>query len=968
MALYRRGKVTLDANGLIKGFGTKWMEKLSLIRTGATMIIASNPVTYLTISEIIDDTTMRAINTGGAVVGAQTDYIILIHDSLTVDGLAQDVAETLRYYQGKESEFAHFIDIVKTLDYEKIEELINKMKEETDKFEQNFFKIEQKAQEVQANAAKVADDLAVVQTIHVRVDELAEQAKANADRANENFVLSQDEVRKARQEADNATGEAVKAKSQADRAQGIVDAAKDEVVQSAAEQVTLATAQADRAQREADRAADLAAGFEGSNMLRKDLNLSDVQDAAAARRNIGAANVELIYADDNETRLNVKGSDYWIVAHKDNGTWGFYNGVTHEFVPLGVEQGGTGGNTPAEARLNLDLNRFEQTDTRTSMNSPGGRYAIEVDDDGTWGITDGDHWGALGVEQGGTGANNAADARDNLDIDRFIQDENMTRIKSSDAKTEMRIGFDDWYVYRDSQDSEAGFVALGVKGGGTGATDAAGARANLSVPEVNYIGMTTTGVIQDADANNITKNCFFAGQGAGAKNYGFDYGPGIAMRRVNTVGQMQMDDLGNVRWRGGNLGNGAWSEWKRAVAQGDPNIQLDTNTDVEMSSSGMVTGRCMSATGGTIRHYYRIYSEVRSDKVGYLTLHLRGPNGVNRYFGFDENGGLSGINTIKVGDTLTTARNLEVMRRRNSALGASERLNNLRGSNAGFYYQTMTANATQANTYPSITDIAFTPSAGAFWVVQNAANGGEGCSQFYDQFTGVGGMKFRRLKPDGGVTDGGGHNGWREFLTDNGDVVGGPAGNKTQSSFDNVKNNNIAFGYGDGANGNSTSGTLLQVANVKFNRYPFQLHVAYQSARAFIRARNGDNNTWTGWKEITTAAVSDATLKDIKGNLNLEGALDNINRMEFKLFRFKDDKPEKSARRGVISQQIKTIDKEYVKKVGDILTLDQTPMLLDGLAAIKALRKRDEENKERIAKLESEVAELKEIVAALLNK
>ncbi|MRT10764.1 hypothetical protein GJV07_00470 [Enterobacteriaceae bacterium RIT711] len=58
--------------------------------------------------------------------------------------------------------------------------------------------------------------------------------------------------------------------------------------------------------------------------------------------------------------------------------------------------------------------------------------------------------------------------------------------------------------------------------------------------------------------------------------------------------------------------------------------------------------------------------------------------------------------------------------------------------------------------------------------------------------------------------------------------------------------------------------------------------------------------------------------------------------MEFKHFTFKDDESETS-RRGIISQHIETIGSEYVKKIGDLLHLDQTPMMLDGLAAIKAL-------------------------------
>lgn len=135
-------------------------------------------------------------------------------------------------------------------------------------------------------------------------------------------------------------------------------------------------------------------------------------------------------------------------------------------------------------------------------------------------------------------------------------------------------------------------------------------------------------------------------------------------------------------------------------------------------------------------------------------------------------------------------------------------------------------------------------------------------------------------------------------------------------------------------------------------------------SRMFIRNQT-NNAAWGGWHELTKTAVSDERLKNVKGDLNVEGALDNINRMEFKIFSFKDEKAGKGYRRGVIAQQIRQIDKEYTKEIGGYYHLDQTPMLLDALAAIKALRARDEANKAEIAELKAAVEELKAAVAAL---
>lgn len=133
---------------------------------------------------------------------------------------------------------------------------------------------------------------------------------------------------------------------------------------------------------------------------------------------------------------------------------------------------------------------------------------------------------------------------------------------------------------------------------------------------------------------------------------------------------------------------------------------------------------------------------------------------------------------------------------------------------------------------------------------------------------------------------------------------------------------------------------------------------------------NTNAGAWGGWSKITMSAVSDERLKNILGNLNVEGALDNINRMEFKLFKFKEEKgatKQPTVRRGVISQQIRMIDKEYTNEIGGFYHLDQTPMLLDGLAAIKALRARDEENKKRIADLESRISAFEDMIKKLIE-
>lgn len=134
-------------------------------------------------------------------------------------------------------------------------------------------------------------------------------------------------------------------------------------------------------------------------------------------------------------------------------------------------------------------------------------------------------------------------------------------------------------------------------------------------------------------------------------------------------------------------------------------------------------------------------------------------------------------------------------------------------------------------------------------------------------------------------------------------------------------------------------------------QYGFQ--VAGRSTQMFFRTAEAGN--FQAWQKLTSAAVSDATLKtqieDTDGTLSL----DNIRAMDLKTFVYKDDEQER-LRRGVIAQQIRDIDPCYVKEVhngDDInLVLDSNPLLMDALAAIKKLS-------QTVDALRAEIAELK---------
>ena len=107
--IYTAGTIAINGN-TVKGTGTNFSEPLSLIRVGCTLIAIGNPVQIFAITEIKSGTELSVTPAANPAIPAGTKFSILLSDSISVDGLAQDVAETLRYYQGKETEVARALE------------------------------------------------------------------------------------------------------------------------------------------------------------------------------------------------------------------------------------------------------------------------------------------------------------------------------------------------------------------------------------------------------------------------------------------------------------------------------------------------------------------------------------------------------------------------------------------------------------------------------------------------------------------------------------------------------------------------------------------------------------------------------------------------------------------------------------------------------------------------------------------
>lgn len=301
MAIYRTGQASMDAQGYITGYDTKWREELTLIRPGATIFFIDAPFQAAVISEVISDTQIRAITTGGAEIG-RSNYIILLHDSITVDGLAQDVAETLRYYQSKETQVEEALEFFKNFDLKQLQDL---------------------ADQVKGDAEKTANDRAAT-----------EQLKNDTQQIKDDVSNLKNEAISARDSAQQYMTGAQSANSAAETAKYDAETARDEA-QQWAQQVN------------------------PENLLHKDQNLKDLADKVAARKEL---QVQAVISNDPDSHSTPE--DYnsftnpqasYELRIANNGEWRVARNSDNTTSALSVVAGGTGASNEEGARESLGL-------------------------------------------------------------------------------------------------------------------------------------------------------------------------------------------------------------------------------------------------------------------------------------------------------------------------------------------------------------------------------------------------------------------------------------------------------------------------------------------------------------------------------------------------------------------------------------------------------------------------------------
>ncbi|ELK0648610.1 TPA: phage tail protein [Escherichia coli] len=103
--IYTTGTIGINGN-TITGTGTNFTAAGSLIRNGCTVIALTSPAQVFQITAIGSATSLNVTPAANPAIPAGTKYAILLSDSLSVDGLAQDIAETFTMYQRYMSGFA----------------------------------------------------------------------------------------------------------------------------------------------------------------------------------------------------------------------------------------------------------------------------------------------------------------------------------------------------------------------------------------------------------------------------------------------------------------------------------------------------------------------------------------------------------------------------------------------------------------------------------------------------------------------------------------------------------------------------------------------------------------------------------------------------------------------------------------------------------------------------------------------
>ncbi|MDO2848772.1 pyocin knob domain-containing S74 family peptidase [Escherichia coli] len=181
--IYTTGTIAISGN-TVTGTGTNFSAPLSLIRVGCTLIAVGNPVQIFTITEIKSGTELSVTPAANPAIPAGTKFSILLSDSISVDGLAQDVAETLRYYQGKETEIAAAVEWWEDFGGDgQMDQLLANIRAETAKSTANAQKTESDKNAAEASKTAAANSATAAKTSETNAKKSETAAKTSETNA-----------------------------------------------------------------------------------------------------------------------------------------------------------------------------------------------------------------------------------------------------------------------------------------------------------------------------------------------------------------------------------------------------------------------------------------------------------------------------------------------------------------------------------------------------------------------------------------------------------------------------------------------------------------------------------------------------------------------------------------------------------------------------------------------------------------
>ncbi|MCK3535540.1 pyocin knob domain-containing S74 family peptidase [Escherichia coli] len=385
--IYTTGTIAVNGN-TVKGTGTNFSEPLSLIRVGCTLIAISNPIQIFTVTEIKSGTELSVTPAANPAIAAGTKFSILLSDSISVDGLAQDVAETLRYYQSKETEIATAVEwwnefggdgqmdqLLADIRAETAKSTANAQKTESDK---NAAAASKTAAANSATAAKASQDAAKAS------ETAASNSKTAAATSETNAAKSAADALNYRNQAQAITGSNIGLSSNPRDCQDISGNPSGylgflRIMEGAAGWPSIASGERYLSGFICPTLGSVPAfsglfigHITGSAYTYKWSESTGPQWTRHARKDEVS---RLMQIADSQTRLySGNGKIYFEIGN--NCAWGVYDSKIGQWKPLDIAQGGTAGRNAGQARTNLEVMREQKsTLNETNINTLTGEYS-----------------------------------------------------------------------------------------------------------------------------------------------------------------------------------------------------------------------------------------------------------------------------------------------------------------------------------------------------------------------------------------------------------------------------------------------------------------------------------------------------------------------------------------------------------------------------------------------------------------